>query len=492
MFNKILLCSKNLKFKDEIQELVVGIDYTFRQVGDSKEILALENQYRPAVIIIEAADNKIDLFQAYDTAYRKYNSSRIIVVYNNKLSFDFDQIGGRKQGMRFLQRPFEDELLLNYLLEFAPIEIQVKNLKLNHLNPISLSDIKASDKFKFDLYLYMPKNQKILLYRRKNSALTAGQISSFEKFHVHDLYVRKNEMHMVTDYLAKKLADAYGDRGMSVTERRKKLRGEVKEVFGKFFDTSQFDYSKSRVALETCKQVVGKFITEINPKSDVYAQLLHYTAQSSTQYNHAINVSVFSVLFALALGVDETESISIGALLHDIGISTLPKDLAYKEDSKMTEAEKELYQTHTTAGIKILEDKKNLASDIVKAIIVQHHEHMDGTGYPTRLKKDQIHICARIVQIANMLDKLTCVKPDQMTLSPADALGKMIEGNKPKEICDNDMLVKLRDLVCPPNLNLIDINSVTEIFSHPVQMPANPEAVDMSDTKRRKRKKKPA
>jgi HD-GYP domain-containing protein (c-di-GMP phosphodiesterase class II) len=191
------------------------------------------------------------------------------------------------------------------------------------------------------------------------------------------------------------------------------------------------------------------------------------------------------------MDIKEIEPISIGALLHDIGVASLPKYLANKDVSKMSPEELTVFKTHPSSGLKLLEGKKVLASEEVKAIIGQHHENMDGSGYPAGLRKEQIKDCARIVQIANALDRLTCVRPGQNApLTPAAAIDKMMAENSPSEKFDNDMLTKIKGLLCPPNEKLININEVRDNFSKPVTMPPNPDAVDVNDTTRKRRRQK--
>ena len=81
-------------------------------------------------------------------------------------------------------------------------------------------------------------------------------------------------------------------------------------------------------------------------------------------------------------------------------------------------------------GVKLLENKKVLGTDAVYSVVEQHHEYMDGTGYPKGLVKEKIHPLARLCQIADELDEMTSIKENKEVLSPNVALESLINNNK--------------------------------------------------------------
>ncbi len=491
MSNSVLIYSENENFFDSIQRIVGDLPYEFRTLHTLQDVKKLELGYKPVVAIIDIPNDKATLVSIFEVMYERYRNARLVFVFEKVLPFELEKIGGRKQNMTFLQHPFEDEMLISLLLENAPVEIPTKMLKVDYFNPISISDIRPTDKFGFDLYFYMPANNKMLLYRKKNSELSKDQIDNFQKFRIHDLFVRKNDMHQVRKYLGDRLKNTFGNKKISKTERRMQLQKQIRDIFGNFFDPATLTFAQSRIILETCKQVMGKFITEISPHPEIYEKILHYTAQNRGNFNHAVNVSVFAGLFAIALGHEDVESAVIGGLLHDIGISSLPADISDKTWDTMSEGEKSLYKTHPDAGLKILENKKTVAMDNVKRIVGEHHEFMDGSGYPKGLKKEQINVYARICQIADELDELTSVRPRHRSISPGDALDSMLAQNSyrsDKEKFDQEMLTLLREKLMPPATVSADDTKIRDIFSKPVNI-KNPTP-DTADLKRRRRPKK--
>jgi putative nucleotidyltransferase with HDIG domain len=488
----ILICSENEDFTNRIKDIVGDIPYNYRYARDAQAVDQIEKGYMPYVAIIEVPQDKANLIKVYDAVYKKFSHTKIICAFENMMPYDPDQLGGKKQSMTFLQLYFENEILVNLMMEYAPVEIPAKQLRMEHLNPISLSDIKPSDKFNFDLYFYMPANRKILLYRRKNSVLSEKQITNFQKFKIHDLYVLKNEMSAVKQYFSKKLKNTFGSKSLSKTEKRLLLQKQVKDIFGSLFNPNKFSFAQSKIAQESCKEIIGQFITEISPQPELYEKILHYTSHNKGNYSHAVNVSVFSSLFAIALGLEDIEAAAIGGLLHDIGVSSMPAGISKKYWAEMTEEEKHIYKTHTDAGVKLMENKKLVSVDNVKFIISQHHERMDGAGYPQGLKKEQINQYARVCQIADELDELTSVHMGMPLLSPAQAFTQILNENSDKlgpEKFDVEILESLKALLLPPTDFKVEAENVKAIFKEPLDI-KDPNAATEEDLKRRKRVKK--
>lgn len=227
-------------------------------------------------------------------------------------------------------------------------------------------------------------------------------------------------------------------------------------------------------------------MTEISPRPDIYQQILTYTANLKSNYNHAVNTSVFSTLFALGCGVEDVEPLAIAGLLHDIGLANLPSGLLETDPA---------YQEHVWQGIKLLETKKIVGGEEVKLLISLHHERMDGQGYPLKLQKKEITVPARILQIADELDRLTSVTEMKTPMTPLQAIDHMLKTNsdeKGAEKFDRELLLSLQKLVTPPDTLKMNREVIEDKFSTPVKMPPNANSIDMKDTKRRKRFKRPA
>ena len=156
--------------------------------------------------------------------------------------------------------------------------------------------------------------------------------------------------------------------------------------------------------------------------SDTYTKLeqaymesietLRFTVEAKDVYTrgHSDRVSAFSVLIGEKLGLSESDikQLRIGGLFHDIGKIGVPDNILLK-DSKLTDDEYSQIKNHPSIGAHILSNA-TIFSDIIP-IVKHHHEKYDGSGYPSRLKGNDIPYLARIAAVADTFDAMTSVRP---------------------------------------------------------------------------------
>ncbi len=149
-------------------------------------------------------------------------------------------------------------------------------------------------------------------------------------------------------------------------------------------------------------------------------------------YFHGLNVSVLAMMLTkrLDFSPDKARLLGLGALLHDIGLMEVPDRVLKKKPSECTRPERELRALHCEYGVKLA---RQLGLDPeVQAIIYQHHELADGSGYPLGLKLDKISPPARVVSLVNFYDKLCNPIDLAEALSPHEALSFMFAQRRNK------------------------------------------------------------
>jgi putative two-component system response regulator len=127
---------------------------------------------------------------------------------------------------------------------------------------------------------------------------------------------------------------------------------------------------------------------------------------------------------ALELPAHDIHTLQRGGYLHDIGKISIPDRILFKP-GPLTPDEWELMKSHTLRGEKICTGIKSLTS--VLPIVRSHHERWDGLGYPDGLRGDQIPLLARILQLADIYDALTTVRPYKAAYAPEEALSIIME-----------------------------------------------------------------
>jgi putative two-component system response regulator len=136
--------------------------------------------------------------------------------------------------------------------------------------------------------------------------------------------------------------------------------------------------------------------------------------------DHCRRLSFFSVELGIRLGLSRNELLALhrGGYLHDIGKVGIPDSILNKQ-GELTEDEWRIMRSHVIRGEEICRPMKSLTT--VLPIIRHHHEKWDGTGYPDRLKGNQIPLLARILQIVDVFDALSSERSYKKALSMDDA-----------------------------------------------------------------------
>ncbi len=142
---------------------------------------------------------------------------------------------------------------------------------------------------------------------------------------------------------------------------------------------------------------------------------------------HGRRVAALAVALARELDLPEphVEQLRVAALLHDIGRLAITGDLFLKP-GPLTEAELQVARSHSRLGAKILEAVPGLEAE--RAMILHHHERLDGTGYPDGLVGAQIPLATRILSVADAYDAMTSPRPYRPTRSAAESLAEIRRG----------------------------------------------------------------
>jgi len=206
-------------------------------------------------------------------------------------------------------------------------------------------------------------------------------------------------------------------------------------------EKSRIVYESSRVLVERlfedprtenireAKKGISEIVDLIIADDATSRELLKITSYDFYTYTHSVNVGVFSVLLAKSVfkGSDAHNMHELGAgfFLHDIGKVRIDPAIINKR-GKLTEDEMLIIKSHPYQGYKILKETNQLTEECM-IIVMQHHERENGSGYPKRLKGDQIHSYGRICCIADVYDALTSDRSYQQKLNTFEALKLMKE-----------------------------------------------------------------
>ena len=183
-------------------------------------------------------------------------------------------------------------------------------------------------------------------------------------------------------------------------------------------------FSRPAEAHQSADQLVQQMLDSILTDKDVAIHLMNDKVGGEEMYFHSLNVAVLAMMLAreMKLPAVDIKQLGVGCLFHDIGKLNIPDRIRLKTEPH-TRAERNLMQQHTQYGL-AMAAKLGLSRGAVD-VIGQHHECVDGSGYPLQLKSGAISTLARIVAIVNTYDNL-CNQPNLLeSLSPYEALSQM-------------------------------------------------------------------
>jgi len=193
--------------------------------------------------------------------------------------------------------------------------------------------------------------------------------------------------------------------------------GEATRLYRK---TLEQVHSQPVQAAGLCQTLVSGFVGEMLADGESSIRLLTETAGEKSAM-HTVNVTVISLLLGKSLGLNQQELLELGmaAFLHDIGKVDLPDRVRWPEEN-FSSAEYKLYQEHVVRGLQIAKTMA-LSSGTLLAI-GQHHELVDGSGFPARLSGAQMTVGAKILALVNRYDNLCNPSRPGAALTPHEAL----------------------------------------------------------------------
>lgn len=212
-------------------------------------------------------------------------------------------------------------------------------------------------------------------------------------------------------------------------ELRQKAKKIVKDSFNKLYQVSESNTMSPQIAkkmssqyLENINSIVSMIVDEIYSQKDLLIKMVDIKTLDVYTFEHSVNVAILSLIIGIELkfSKDKLYHLATGAILHDLGKTYIPREILLKS-GKLTDDEFTVVKHHAYKGYEYLKENMNMSS-ISRVVVLQHHERVDGTGYPNGLTGNEINECAKIVAIADVYDALTSDRPYRPAKSPNEAL----------------------------------------------------------------------
>ena len=174
-------------------------------------------------------------------------------------------------------------------------------------------------------------------------------------------------------------------------------------------------------------------------------------------WRHMINTAILVSVFAKYLGYKEqtVKELAMGALLHDIGQAKMPQGVLSKP-SQLNDNEMQVVKKHVAQSLGLVKGEKGI-TPLMLDMIVNHHERLDGSGYPRGITAEKLSRPARIMAIVDVYDAITADRPHQMGEEPISALRYLLAN---KQLFDSELVQRfIKCLGVHPVGSIVKLNN---------------------------------
>lgn len=172
-----------------------------------------------------------------------------------------------------------------------------------------------------------------------------------------------------------------------------------------------FDDPNSEKFTESSINIANELTDSILRDDAVAVDLGMLKVSDEYTFRHSVDVAALSIMLGKNLGLtnDQLHELGISGLLHDVGKAKIPAEVLNKPD-KLTDEEFALMKQHTLFGFQILKEKQNFSNNVMMGVL-QHHEKINGKGYPLQTSGSSINMFAKIISVADIFDALNTKRP---------------------------------------------------------------------------------
>lgn len=254
----------------------------------------------------------------------------------------------------------------------------------------------------------------------KGAYLDDFQIDYLQNKGVNGVYIREGEEDpeeiVIPLYTQEVIAKT------RVEDRTKvKLSESVRQRVGEGIQYLYSNTSEGSFA-EATNNITNELMNAIFENDAIAVDVGMLKVSDEYTFKHSVDVATMAMVIGKQYGLnkDAIRDIGIAGLLHDVGKSRIPNEVLNKP-GRLDDDEFALMKQHSLFGFQILKEKDEFSDAIMRGVL-QHHEKIDGSGYPLGVQHDKIHPYARIISVADIYDALVTERPYKNAFSKRDAV----------------------------------------------------------------------
>jgi putative nucleotidyltransferase with HDIG domain len=235
---------------------------------------------------------------------------------------------------------------------------------------------------------------------------------------IHFIYIKDNKTEDLTLHYP-----------ISMKLRRKAI-SSIEKHFEDFEASSHFsNVLVLEKAAKSLIKIIREIQAEIKDSQDLLALLSDVYTYDHYIFTHSLNVTMYSLAIGMKLNLRdyELEALGLGAILHDVGKVKVPEEILMKPE-RLTDEEFLQIKKHTVEGFELLRNIPSVTL-IAAHCAYQHHERLNGSGYPRGIKGNEIHPFGKIIAVADVFDAVTSNRIYRQAMLPHEGLEILYSGS---------------------------------------------------------------
>lgn len=278
-----------------------------------------------------------------------------------------------------------------------------------------------------DLFLFREDIAVLAPFSRKGARLTNEQVEEAQKLCADGLlFVSRSDHHIYSRHIVRQLDLVLQDNNLKEAEIADIC---MEALLFRYKDFYEQPVKSFFTALYSDVLVVTEYLMGDKSRINAFARRLF---KEDSPQNHALNTMASGLWIWLQKTHEfqrkELDHLTIALLTHDIGMSKMPAFLINKK-GPLKGDEKDKIMQHSLQGVKILQKVEVVETDVIQ-IIYEHHERLDGSGYPQHLKGSQMNYAARLCAVADSFAAMITDRAYAAAKTPFDAANELAQDSR--------------------------------------------------------------
>lgn len=257
----------------------------------------------------------------------------------------------------------------------------------------------------------------------KYTILDQYMIDSLKRLRISGVYVSEGEEEATeTDYdklpaVVKSNLAKYREPDPAKVQLTDTVKKRVSSAMQYLYNNTECE-----IFMDTTHSITGELLKAIDDNDALAVDISVLKTSDEYTFKHSVDVATVAMIVAKKQGLpkEDIHNIGIAGLLHDIGKSKIPLEILNKP-GRLDDEEFAVMKRHSEFGYEILKNKEGISPAIALAVL-QHHEKMNGKGYPFGYAADKIIPYAKILSVADVYDALVTERPYKKPFTQRNAI----------------------------------------------------------------------